>query len=768
MGDNIDYDKLADAFARAQAQQAKFGAKPGLSGSFDPKQIDALLKRVKDTTENLDKLNKKSMSFTKSLSPMPQNLEYVREELEALEEAYKKAENNEQKREIEKQRDALKNTAIAADNIEITKKLGGSMKQVASVGLQGVGAFIKGLQGGESGIKLASGMMEASLDMAGQTSAAAGQAIGSVGQVAATSTNPKIRALGTAASIAGPLLGALGEGASKLAKFGVQVLAAEVEKTVKAFNTASASGAMFADGMTGLRNAANQAGLTVDQFAGVLQKHSTELAALGMGVTEGAKRVGGALDAGGKEMKQSLLNMGYGFEEQAGLVAETMKDMKGSGGPLKASNAQVAAETQKYAENLRVISGITGEDAKKKMEQVREQGNQLAFQQKLAGMGETQRKGAMAAMANMSDIERKNFMDMVNFGTVINQEGAAAAATSEGLANSVNASYKSFQDGKLDEIEQRKIAGEYGAQIKKDMLDNTAIGLAGAAGVGGLVQGLSESMGKELQFRNSFTPEAIKAAEESAAAQKNTNDTLTKSVTGAETAAQNLKLALEKELTPAIGKFAEVAKEMLGSVQKMMKDAGLGRGAGGDNAKEGGEKGIWDSIKDKVSGVNDYLKESKVLSTGLGVGGTAAEIGGAAASMTGVGAIGGVPLAAIGAVMQGVGLIAGMAGYAGGGVSAGPADGYLQKLHGTEAIVPLPDGKSIPVDMSGFMAELKQLLGENSKSSATSGMPVMGGLMDTFDKMNEIMAQQVKHQEEMVGHMRDQKDISQQILYSSS
>ena len=42
-----------------------------------------------------------------------------------------------------------------------------------------------------------------------------------------------------------------------------------------------------------------------------------------------------------------------------------------------------------------------------------------------------------------------------------------------------------------------------------------------------------------------------------------------------------------------------------------------------------------------------------------------------------------------------------VAGYAVGGIARGPQAGYPALLHGTEAVVPLPNGKSIPVDMKG-------------------------------------------------------------------
>jgi hypothetical protein len=54
--------------------------------------------------------------------------------------------------------------------------------------------------------------------------------------------------------------------------------------------------------------------------------------------------------------------------------------------------------------------------------------------------------------------------------------------------------------------------------------------------------------------------------------------------------------------------------------------------------------------------------------------------------------------------LPGAGLIGDTAdwlGFATGGVSRGPRSGYTAVLHGTEAVVPLPDGQSIPVDFRG-------------------------------------------------------------------
>lgn len=77
----------------------------------------------------------------------------------------------------------------------------------------------------------------------------------------------------------------------------------------------------------------------------------------------------------------------------------------------------------------------------------------------------------------------------------------------------------------------------------------------------------------------------------------------------------------------------------------------------------------------------------------------------------------------------------GLASAANGGILSGPRSGYSATLHGTEAVVPLPDGRSIPISNSG------------------SG----GGSM-------EIQAAQLGALEELVSTMKNQVSISSKIL----
>ena len=58
-------------------------------------------------------------------------------------------------------------------------------------------------------------------------------------------------------------------------------------------------------------------------------------------------------------------------------------------------------------------------------------------------------------------------------------------------------------------------------------------------------------------------------------------------------------------------------------------------------------------------------------------------------------------------------------GYSTGGVAKGPGSGYPAILHGTEAVVPLPNGKSIPVDMKAA--------GQNNNVTVNVSMDGQGG-----------------------------------------
>ena len=77
-------------------------------------------------------------------------------------------------------------------------------------------------------------------------------------------------------------------------------------------------------------------------------------------------------------------------------------------------------------------------------------------------------------------------------------------------------------------------------------------------------------------------------------------------------------------------------------------------------------------------------------------------------------------------------------GYRNGGIATGPTSGYSAMLHGTEAVVPLPDGRTIPVEMPS--------------------------LSDGMREQVSMMQEQIGRLDQLISAMRSQNDISNKIL----
>lgn len=75
---------------------------------------------------------------------------------------------------------------------------------------------------------------------------------------------------------------------------------------------------------------------------------------------------------------------------------------------------------------------------------------------------------------------------------------------------------------------------------------------------------------------------------------------------------------------------------------------------------------------------------------------------------------------------------------ANGGVFSGPKSGYAATLHGNEAVVPLPSGDNIPIDM--------------------------GGVGESFEQQLALMEQQTTSLEELLRTLKQGASISQQLL----
>tara|TARA_R100000951_G_scaffold71507_2_gene60243 strand:- start:2084 stop:5176 length:3093 start_codon:yes stop_codon:yes gene_type:complete len=107
----------------------------------------------------------------------------------------------------------------------------------------------------------------------------------------------------------------------------------------------------------------------------------------------------------------------------------------------------------------------------------------------------------------------------------------------------------------------------------------------------------------------------------------------------------------------------------------------------------------------------------------------------------------GIPIGGPGSREGGILSSPGYRSFGTGGVASGPDSGYAATLHGTEAVVPLPNGRSIPVEMSGgtggnnVTVNVSMATGESSSTGDGADAYELGRAISTAVS-NEISKQQ--------------------------
>lgn len=387
----------------------------------------------------------------------------------------------------------------------------------ASKPMNSLGSVFSSYQAGSSQIGTASTVLREGASLAGSSLSALGKTMqeAALGMGLLAKSIPG-RIIATGLGALGMAADAAGRALKLAAEKVLPALQAEIEKNIGAFQALSSAGATYSEGLQSMINASGLAGLTLDQFAKIVVTNKEILAGSGLGVSEASNLMARSIRSGGDEAKKRLLNLGYTIEEQAGLYAETMKRMTQSGERFRSGDpnatAMVAEQTQKYAENLRIIAQITGEDAKAKMAEAQAAANELAFQQKLAGMDAKQRDEIIQSMSAMSPLMKKAYQETVVFGQAITPGVAAAVGQSEAMQQALQETVALHESGLLTTRRQLDINAKYGDSIKDDLLGNEAIARAGMAGVGGIVGEIKAAMQDELQYRIKWNRDAIQGA----------------------------------------------------------------------------------------------------------------------------------------------------------------------------------------------------------------------------------------------------------------
>jgi tape measure domain-containing protein len=273
----------------------------------------------------------------------------------------------------------------------------------------------------------------------------------------------------------------------------------------------------------------------------------------------------------------------------------------------------------------------------------------------------------------------KNPVEATNINTTATNANTAALEKVAGALASAGGSYSGLSEATI----------------------NQGFGRIGGASFGGMqLPGLDKVL-ENIDFETAFEP-----------LQKDFGATL-----------ENLSSTLDTNaysLSQSAVDYSANFKNVGDSAKKMAEDAGKAAEEAGRNGKD------WQESLGKVaSGIGiaagaimgiaagiSQIKEGGTGNTLMGIGSILAGIGG------GIGGFLKLGEAANGAVWKG-----GFQAFANGGMVSGPTLGLIGEGKYNEAIVPLPDGRSIPVQMKGAGGGLREVMGRNDGKA--SGSPIL-------------------------------------------
>jgi hypothetical protein len=449
----------------------------------------------------------------------------------------------------------------------------------------------------------------------------------------------------------------------------LEMMSKEARKQIEAYHTMAGAGALYTKGMGEMMEYSTAAGLSIKTFSEIVKSNTDTMYRSGMTIADASKKISdtfASADKSGKKLKESLLNLGYNLNEQGALVAETMQYLKIAGTNVRAmSGGQIADATREYAINLKTIAAITGDDAKKKMEQAREASANAAVQAKLAAMSPDEQKKFKEGLATVPEEMRNAVLQFKLLGVVTDRSTNILMASTPGLRDSIEGMASGLEKGS-------EAVGIYREKMNQQLIDSAKTGsmnavmgilpLVGAAGAATDAMGLfTKSLLETQKGANTPGDTARIAADAKAMADINESvDKITTNLHKTVVQGEQMTSILENEATKYLDEYTKalvgINVELGKTIRGMTSLTAIFATAGAKTVTSMAQFVDWSNNKPDA---NTTPGPATVDSGPAGVFGDLGK----------------------------------NRSHAVGGIAQGPKSGYLDQLHGNELIVPLEGGK---------------------------------------------------------------------------
>ena len=504
---------------------------------------------------------------------------------------------------------------------------------------------------------------------------------------------PVIEGLGSAmAGLAGslPLVGKAAaqvvEGATEASKF----LIGELGKQVQTFNDVSKAGLLATDGMTGFSKSAFSSMLTLEQFGRIVTDNSQALAAMSGSAYDGAAMFGDVTSD--LANRDDLRLLGLNAEEIAEVTAEFTKQQTRLGRTQGMTAQQLAGSTAGYIKELDVLAKLTGENRKDLQARRAALLQETRFSAMVAGMKEEEAEAVTAAVS-MIGVRSERFAtgmkDILTSSTATTEEGRQLMLLSGGAARDIGEQLKS---GAIDQVQAVNMLKEaIGPNLERFRGLSQILGDSNE-----VTAGYSDSL-KFVTTQTKELAEMYKTQKTQMEGYDPSDDGLTISMAQAqkdieEFAANANKIILE--LMPTTAKVTEQLTTILLDLSKLAKD------------------GFTNSMDAPGGLLNKFMSF-------FGMGQTKEQMVAVQMANGGFGVSDEDKKAYLEKRAEAKERLPQ---FASGGITDFSNAGELAVLHGTEAVVPLPDGKTIPINFNTEeMAKVFQTYSTGQKDLMATG-----------------------------------------------
>jgi hypothetical protein len=362
-------------------------------------------------------------------------------------------------------------------------------------------------------------------------------------------------------------------GAIAALKIGNKAMNDELVHSVEALQIFNKMGASFGGGIAELRVISNNAGVTIDQFSHAMKKSEPYIHNMGVSVSGATKMVsrnmeelGATAGNSGASLRNELRALGYTIDDQIELSAQYLSNLKATMTAeqfRKLDAEKVARGTRQYAEDLKVLADITGKNAKQAMEEARAKSMEADI---MAQLSPEEAEKFREAYAAMPDYAKKGFLEYVSSG------GTAITDAATNIAMSQNNKLEGLIKGTFSNIKNSALSA---SQVQDSVLKGTsevrqeqerqlkqggaAINIASRLGATGLDQ--ISSIFNAMIANGQYLPDAVEKSRKAAENQAKMINQLDKDVIAIQNSTQKFATALEQNITPYMGAYAESLKK---------------------------------------------------------------------------------------------------------------------------------------------------------------------------------------------------------------